>query len=128
MKDSNKLNDPKGYEAVSASEKKFVNLYHSRIKDLQVETTGDYIIYTKISLPYAILNNFYVLETLFHPISISRHLSYDKPDLSTYQIIETLNNIIIYELLNLPEDSYLTQEQLVTTIAHFRGLERRRIG
>src|ERR1019366_5938952 len=121
------MGESNGFSAISEQEKVFVHLYHSRIKLLQERSIGDFVVYTKISLPYAILNNFYVLETLFHPLSVAKHLSSEKPDLSSNQIRETLHNIIVYELTSEPDKTRLSQVQLGTTINHFRGLERRSI-
>jgi hypothetical protein len=113
------------YNAISEEEKRFVTEYHSRIKNIQEDIGEDDIAYTKISLSYAILNNFYILDLLFHPLSLSKHRSGDKPDLSNLQIIKTLEEIIKYELTQPWRKIKLSQVQLVTTISHFRSLERR---
>jgi hypothetical protein len=108
-------------ETLSKRDKDFMLEYNSKLFSLQKEVNNNKILYTKITLSYAILHNLCIISLLFHPLSI------DIRDISENYIM-TYNNtlnifkaIIEYEFQN--SQTALTTEELQRTIQHFRYLQ-----
>ncbi len=100
-------------------DKAFTLAYHSRIKKLQEICEDGVVVYTKITLSFALLNGLCFNELLFHPKSLGKHSSQDRPDLSQEIFRKTLEEIIIYEVSQSIEKSRLTSQQLHQVIEHF---------
>jgi hypothetical protein len=96
---------------------KFANVYTIKLNELNIANiSDDTILYTKISLIYALANNIPYINLLFHPKSVLTRKYYEHPILD--QVKETLEAIIIHETSE--EKTYLTAEELEATIKHFR--------
>lgn len=114
-------------QPISDREKEFTLSYHSIIKELQEKAAGEIIVYTKITLSYALLHNLCFTNLVFHPKSVSKHKSWIRPELSPEIFKATLEEIIIFELDSPAKKGKLTTEELLLTIEHFRTLGQKRI-
>ena len=112
---------------VTEKEKEFTLAYHTRIKQLQDKCEEGIIVYTKITLSFALLHDLQFIELVFHPKSIAKCKNYEKPDFSREMFKETLEAIIIYELNQSIDKGRLTQEELQRTIEHFRSFDQKKL-
>lgn len=103
-------------------EKAFTLTYHSHMKKLQAICDDDVTVYTKITLPFALLNDLCFYDLVFHPKSLGKHKSFERPDLSIEAIKKTLEEIIVYEISRSEVEGKLTFEQLELVIKSFRSL------
>lgn len=109
------------------SEKEFTLQYHNKIKRLQDKCEEGVMVYTKIPLSFALLNDLCFHELLLHPLSLSKHNNYERPDLSSDILKQTLEEIIIYEISQDINEGHLTSNQLHSVIKHFRTLSPRKL-
>jgi len=103
-------------------EKKFTSAYHSRLNKLQEICDDTKIVFTKIPLPFALTNNLYFVELLFHPLSLTKKTGDRTPVFAKDEIIKTLESIILFELSKKEEECQLSSEQLREVIKVFRSL------
>lgn len=100
-------------------EKSFAEQYGIRLKQEQQKVSDDVILYTKITMAYAIKQKLCFLELAFHPKSIATRKYFEKEQ--TDNVLRTLEDIIVWETTK--EKTYLSKEQLDRTIQHFRELQ-----
>lgn len=112
---------------ITDQEKEFTLAYHSQIKSLQNKCGDGFVAYTKLTLSFALLHNLPYIEVLFHPKSIGKHKSYERPNFSSDAFKETLEAIIIYELAQNLDKNRLSPEVLQKTIACFRSLDQKKL-
>ncbi len=110
-------------DLIIGQEKNFIQEYHAKLKVLQNTIPDDWTYYTKVTISTAVLNNFYELNVLFHPQSLSKHKTWSKPAISDKELKETLQDIITYELST--ESWLLSQIELEKTILLFRKIEQK---
>lgn len=110
-------------DLVVGQEKNFIHEYHAKLKVLQNTIPDDWTYYTKITISTAVLNNFYELNVLFHPLSLNKHKTWSKPTVTDLELKNTLQEIITYELTTTT--GLLTQIELEKTIQLFRKIERK---
>ncbi len=110
-------------ELISLREKNFIHDYHARLKKLQDECKDEWVYYTKITISYAVLNNFYEIGIMFHPKAIAKHKTWSKPVVTDIQIKQVLEDIIIFETTS--ENACLKAEELSKVIQEFRNLQQK---
>jgi hypothetical protein len=108
-------------------DKAFTLTYHSRIKKLQETCEDGIMVYTKITLSFALLNDLCFTELLFHPKSLGKHYNHERPDLSHEVFRKTLEDIIVYEVSQNLDKGRLTSQQLHKVIEHFRSMDRKKL-
>lgn len=105
---------------LSKYERDFVEEYDKRLKEYKNNKSEDYIVTPYITLGYALENNLYILNLLFHPYNLytckvgSRKSDKDKDFKSK------IKQIIEYELES--DRCYLNSEELDNTIAYYNKI------
>lgn len=112
---------------VKEKEKEFTAAYHFQIKLLQNKCEDGMVAYTKLTLSFALLHNLPYIEVLFHPKSIAKHKSYERPNFSIDTFKQTLEAIIVYELGQSLDQNRLSPEVLLKTIECFRSLDQKKL-
>lgn len=109
-----------GLESISSEEKDFIEKYSIRLQKEQSKVNKDeVIVYTKITMGYAVKYKLTFLQLVFHPCSLARRQYYQNEE--TKDLAKVFERIIVWETTN--EKTYLTQDQLEAVIKHFRLLE-----
>lgn len=105
---------------ISQEEEFFIQQYNERLRGLQEKAEiKEETIFTAISMPYAVAHKLYILNLIFHPLSVKSKKSYlPQPYMDEKLIIE---NIIIYETTR--RKIFLTSEELLEVIKHFRKVQ-----
>ena len=109
-------------ELISNEEKKFIEQYSIRLLSEQNKVNKDEIIvYTRVTMQYAVQHKLCYIPLVFHPCSIARRQYFQNEDTSNLK--ELFQNIIVWETTQ--QKTYLSQAQLEVAIKHFRALEKR---
>jgi len=109
-----------GIEPISDEQKKFIEQYSIRLLLEQNKVNKDEIIvYTKISMNYAVQYGLCYITLVFHPCSLAKRHYYQNEE--TDKIKSVFQEIIVWETTETK--TYLSRAQLELIIKHFRLLE-----
>lgn len=115
-----KANKSMGIEPISDEEKQFIEKYSIRLLAEQNKVNKEEnIVYTKITMSYAIKHKMCFLSLVFHPCSIAQRRYFESEE--TDKLKETFEDIIIWETTQ--EKTYLDEAELQVVIKHFRLLQ-----